>query len=793
MRVVSPDGREVTGRTRTMTERLKELTPSTPDLVDAGFLLALSALAFYGFRTTFDTYHFLFVGVLGVLLGMFAAHLAAVLRWHWLFLAVLVIAEFFLLGAAISLREDTIGGVIPTLDAFRSLASMLIGGWKDLVTTLPPLAGDGSFLTLPYAMGLVAGALGLWVARRSRRAAPALAVPFALLALVIVLGALQPAGVLVQGLGFAALAFCWLAIRTRRRRRLTGTGRSSRTGTLLGAAMVVGAVAAAALTGGLLPGADTTRFVLRTYVQPPVELKDLASPLVGFRKYSSATMKPNLNQTSLLKVEGAPAGSLLRFAVLDDFTGRSWSASADTGSRSGFRRLGSQLPDGVAGTPVVLKVTFLAGYASSRELGSWLPSLGEDTSIAFKGANLRTHGGTLRYNLETGQGVLSDGDRFREGDVLEVATVPTVQGLAADAVPGAASQVDAASYSFLSGTGQKWAGSATSAGQRVAQIAAKLKSGSWSDGTIGGETQYLPGHGEARLFSFVQGQQLVGSDEQYAATFALLCNQAGFPARVVFGAIVPQGGEVKGSNISAWVEVQTDQGWRAVPPATFIPDRNKHPQKQPESAAEDKYATYVPPPNPSRLNNGFDQLSDGDLAGTRTQGSWLNNLARIALTVLLYAGPPLGALILILGGIAAAKAVRRHRRRVKGSPSRQVAAGWDEVLDQATDMGIVVPHGATRLEQSSLIDHPQVTALADSANTAIFGLDDPAAEDARAFWTQVGQTRAGLLRSVNRRRRFRARFSPRSLLPSRIAAIQLPRLRRPPSRSAADLSASTAN
>jgi hypothetical protein len=720
-----------------------------------------------------------------------------VLRWHWLWVAVLVIAEFFLLGAAISVRDETIGGVIPTLDAFRSLSLMMVGGWKDLVTTLPPLAGDGSFLTLPYAMGLVTGALGFWIARRSKRVAAAVVVPVALLALVIVLGALQPAGVLIQGVGFAAVAFCWLAVRSRRRRRLSGTGRSSRTSTALGAAMVVGAAAAAILTGGLLPGGDTTRFVLRTYVQPPVELKDLASPLVGFRRYSSTTLKANLNQTGLFKVEGAPAGYLLRIAVLDDYTGHSWSASADAGSLSGFRRLGSQIPavDGsdAAGAPETLRITFLDGYDASRELGAWLPSLGGDTSISFEGANQRVHKATLRYNLETGQAVLSDGDRFHPGDVLDVSSVPLAQGLSAGAVPGGSSELDAADYSFLSSTGQKWAANAGSAGERVMQIAAKLKAGAWSDGTVQGETQYLPGHGEARLFGFVQAQQLVGSDEQYAAAFALLCNQAGFPARVVFGASVPTGGEVKGADIHAWVEVQTDQGWRTVKWDAFTPNRDQRPQRHPQPAAQDKFATYVPPPNTSRLTSDADPLSEGDLAGTRSQNGWLAGLLRIALTVLLYVGPPLGLIVLILGGIATAKAVRRHRRRVKGSPGRQVAAGWDEVLDQAADMGTLVPRGGTRLEQSALIAHPEVAALADAANTATFGVDDSGAEESRAFWKQVDRTRSSLLRSVNRRRRFLSRFNPRSLLPSRLAAVSLPRLRRVPGVPAAQPPEPSAN
>ena len=57
--------------------------------------------------------------------------------------------------------------------------------------------------------------------------------------------------------------------------------------------------------------------------------------------------------------------------------------------------------------------------------------------------------------------------------------------------------------------------------------------GSWSNGTKQGEQMYLPGHGVGRLARFTA--ELVGSDEQYAAAYALMVNRLGYPARVVLG------------------------------------------------------------------------------------------------------------------------------------------------------------------------------------------------------------------------------------------------------------------
>ena len=85
-----------------------------------------------------------------------------------------------------------------------------------------------------------------------------------------------------RGLGFAALLFGWLAIRAQRRRRLKGTGSTSLVRVGLGAGVLLVAV-----TGGYLLGPWMTsgqlpnRTVLRSFVEPPVDLPSYTSPLVG--------------------------------------------------------------------------------------------------------------------------------------------------------------------------------------------------------------------------------------------------------------------------------------------------------------------------------------------------------------------------------------------------------------------------------------------------------------------------------------------------------------------------------
>ncbi len=775
MRVVNPEVQLGHSRTRTLTERIKELGFGSASLTDASFVLLLGLAALVGLITTFDTPHFLLVGALGLVLGIVSAHVVVQLRWHGAWLALIVVGLVVLIAPGLADRELAFAGFLPSPASLALVWDLLLNGWKQLLTTLPPVPGDGGYLVLVLVMTLVAGTLGYFVARRSRRAATALITPTAFLAVVTLLGTRQVLLPVAQGLVLVALGFAWLAVRHRRRHHLTSTGRSRGAGLLTGAGLLAGALALGALLGGALPGADTPRWVLREYVQPPVEVKDLSSPLVGFRRYSSPALQ-QLWDAPLFTVTGAAPKSLLRLAVLDDYTGHTWSAS---GAGGGFQRIGSRLPE-VGGTPVPVVLTFSAAYAGTREVSPWLPSLGSDTSIAFSGANVKVHNAALRYNVSTGQGLLTGGDRLREGDILTISSVPVPVGFDANAVP-AGQGVDPSSYAFLANTAQKWAGAAATPADQVLQLAQHLKSGYWSDGTGNGQADYLPGHSQGRLTNFVLGDQLVGSDEQYAATFALLCNQAGFPARVVFGAIVPDNGVVKGQNVTAWVEVETDQGWRAISPDVFIPDRNRVPDQVPQTRSQDKNATNVPPPNTSRTDNNPNDSAEADMTGTKVTRPWWDGLLKTLLVVLRVIGPPLLVVAAVLAAIVITKLVRRRLRRTSGTVSRQIAGAWRDVFDQCRDLGILVAADGTRLEQARGIGRAEVTAFAVAANTATFGPDDPSPEDAAALWASAALTRKQLLSAVGRWRRLVAGVNLRSLLPERLGVAEVPQLdlRRP--------------
>ncbi|HBX82336.1 MAG TPA: transglutaminase domain-containing protein, partial [Propionibacteriaceae bacterium] len=134
-----------------------------------------------------------------------------------------------------------LGGVVPTGSSLSGLSSVAIGGWKDLLTTLPPVDGTGQLVVLPYLLGLLGGTVGFTVARRTRLPWVALLTPLAVSGVVILLGTRTPAAALPIGIGTAVLAAGWVVVRSRRLSLVTVGGSESagrRARVITGAALV---------------------------------------------------------------------------------------------------------------------------------------------------------------------------------------------------------------------------------------------------------------------------------------------------------------------------------------------------------------------------------------------------------------------------------------------------------------------------------------------------------------------------------------------------------------------------
>lgn len=750
----------------TVSRRAVTGVPGGHELVDGGFLLALIGLALWGFRTTFDSPRFMVAALLGALIGIAVAHVATTLRQHWLVVVLLSIVAFFLFGGAIAMSGKTIVGFIPTLGSVTSLAVLTVSGWKDLLTTLPPVDGSGQFVVLPYLLGLADGALGFRLARQTSRPAAPVAAPLVLLTAVILLGAMEPASLLVQGLGFTSLGFVWVAVRRRRLLRVVGTGAPLRSQGVVAAVLITASMGAAAGLGAHMPGVDAQqRTVLRSFIAPPFDVTRYPSPLVGFRKYTQGA-KLVWDQT-LLTVNGAQPGERLRIAVLDDYSGTVWSAGnvSTATPATAFRKVGSTISAPTvpaSGEPQTLHITVGAAYAGLVDANVWVPGAGYAADFHFAGPGSAALADSLRYNTDTGQAVVQS--RLSAGDVITSTQVP-VSDVPAGFQSFGTSTLDPSEYDFVSAKATTWAAKKPTAWEQLQAVAATMQSsGAYSDGTTPGETQYLPGHGVSRLTDFLNRTQPVGDDEQYAATFALTANDLGVPARVVFGAVVPASGQVKGQDVHAWVEVRGSTGdWYAVPYTTFMPSRDKRPTQQPEPPQPDSQAANVPPPNAARPPGSADTTLNTDLTRRITPKGLFGfvSIPAWVVTVLTYVGVPAAILTGILLALALLRSARRRRRRHRGPGHRRLAQGWRDYVDHARDLGYAVPAGLTRREQSVIVGRPE---LAGHADQAVFGAHDPDGEAIGAYWSSIATARRELSTSATRWRRWMGRYSVRGLL-----------------------------
>jgi hypothetical protein len=303
--------------------------------------------------------------------------------------------------------------------------------------------------------------------------------------------------------------------------------------------------------------------------------------------------------------------------------------------------------------------------------------------------------------------------------------------------------------------------------EQLRNIADGFTKGYWSDGTRSGETQYTPGNGQDRLKAFLATlPSYVGSDEQYAAAFALAANRIGFPARVVFGAHMPASGTViTGKDVTIWVEVRTVDGWVGIPPDFFIPPRDKAPIDLP------------PPPNPAPVEmediaQGHPKLPPEDMTGLDTQAQtgrppttqesggmqwWQQTLAWSAVVI--------SGLVLVVGLLLFAKSIRSWSRQHRGSYAQQIAGGWADAIDQARDLGMRIPKRMTRAEVASVLALAPLTNLATHADRAMFQSFPPNHEIAQAYWQEVTQTKTTLVGDKMGLARLWARINPRSLVP----------------------------
>jgi hypothetical protein len=770
--------------TRTRT-RPGHLVPDPHGWLDLAFVVGLAGVALSGFATSFTGWSFLVVGMLGVLLAVGVTHLTRALGWPLVAPVVLLAALFLLLGGSLCLRSAGDTAFLPGGPTLGLLVDQAIFGWKDLLTTLPPVDGDGPLLVLPWLLGLVAGLVGTALAHaHSRRPWLTALLPVlgltAVLVAVILLGVRHPHSLVLQGAVFAGLSLGWLALRSRRASASVHGGTAGRGRLVAGIGLVALASALAVPASALVTGTDDDgRAVVRGWVEPPFDIGRYPSPLAGFRKYVDLQGRQdpaNVFDRTLFTIAGAPAGSRVRFAALDRYDGMVWGASNDAlpgDAADSFQRVSSTIDNPVDGSAVEATVTIGEGYS-----GAWLPTVGALQSIDFRTGDPAGKAESFRYNLATSTAVVPTG--LHEGDSYTFTAVQPDDRLDESTVGSAAIGAPTEGTAFLDGPATQWSEDASGPMGRVLAVAQHLRTeGKYSDGVVKSERSYHPGHNLRRLSDqFVSAPAMVGNDEQYAAVMALLANKIGVPARVVMGAVVPDGGVVTGKDVSAWVEVRAADGsWRTLPTEEFMSD--EPPAEQLPETNEPRTGTGVPPPAPIPPPSDAGDQSDADLkerkADKKDEDEQADDEGLVAglpawvAVVGRYVGVPVLVVAALLLAIVLAKELRRRRRRTAASVSARFVGAWHELLDHARDLGRPVPLGptVTRREQSGDLGSHAAPALARRADSFVFGPSVPEAAAAASYWEPVDAERRSMSQAVGRRQRWLAAVNLRSLRPAR--------------------------
>jgi hypothetical protein len=691
-------------------------------------IVVLTAIAISGFWPTFAGYRWLVVAAAGTGIGMAWALLVISVRLGLDIVLESMSIVYLLTAGALALGAAGLFLGVPDADVINRVLSGTATSWLTLVQTAPPVDSTGAVLLIPYALTYFLSCTATAMALRSRRAALPVLPMFAMLVLVLFLGFPQAFSVVLQGVAFGAVALAWIGHRGMR----IEAGRKADPslgvvplGRWVSALLDVG-VGAAATLPFIDSIAPDRRLVLRETVTP-YDAAYLETPLSAFRRFrdQGPGVYNNLADTKLFRVRGAEAGTRVRVAVLDRYDGDHWYAANDTSASDfsdRFLRVSSRIDNPASGDEGLY--TF---FVRNRWDLPWVPTIGAMQAFEFYDDYASDRLPDLRYNRATDTAVLPGGLDLREDYVISA--IPVADRLTERMRPWPtpdSTLEDAAA--FLDVPARAWSLGARTPMQGVFRIADELRErGRYSDGVFGWEAQFEAGQDSIRLDEgFVNAPAMVGNDEQYAATMALLANRLGVPARVAVGTVLGRNGVIKGKHLDAWVELRVADGsWRVLDTSEFMSHRAPR--------RDDVRLTPVKLP-PERKPRQQDQQRPEDLPEPElptTQAEKDVPLPRWPLFLLIPASVAL---------IPVAKGVRRRRRRSASLASAAYLGGWDELLDRARDLGVAVPPRSTRPAQAKALGVP--VALAREADVAVFTPTEPAS--AGPFWDRVDVQRRRL-------------------------------------------------
>lgn len=759
----------------TTTRRRRRLT--APFIVACTAMLWLcTAIAAAAFWPIYESPEFLTMAVVAVAVSSMIAILGAVYRLQAQIVGLVAVGAYLILGVPLAVPDSTTGGVIPTLDGFRTLLAATSLSWKQLLTITLPVGSYEALLVPAFICILVSTTVSLSVGLRARQGEYAVIGPLALFVVALLFGPTTTFHPLLLSLGLSAASLLWImTIRSFRRRaklarsdaddeglsvrkqdRVLGRIRS-----LFSAALILILAAGGAVGATALAPPTNDRSVLRSTISKPFDPRAYVSPLSGLRRYHQA----DAADEPMLTVEGVPEGGRIRIATLDSYNGIVYAVG---GGSESFALVPSTFDQSaVSGTEISAQVT-VDGYS-----GVWVPTVGALEAITFEGAAASKLRASFFYNDTSRTAAVTDelasGDRYRLRAILP--TQPT-QAELVSVTPGNA-QVPAVGVTpdELSVALDRYTANISGEGARLMAAISGLKAQGYISHGVGvDEPLSRSGHSADRITELFAGQRMIGDEEQYSVAAAIMARELGFPARVVMGFVVPTTAAgasasdaltVRGGDISAWIEVNTAQyGWVTIDPTPPVRDI---PPARPEDPAQvaRPQAPVQPPPEPSAAPN--DQTPP--LSAT-TPVPTVDPFLEAVLVAVRVAGWGLAAIALVLSpfvAIIAAKVRRRTLRRRSSSPLERITGGWREFEDAVVDHGFAPQPSSTRAELASVVGGVQPLVLAAAADRASFAPQTPDGAEADLVWAAVDELRLSLDQGLTRRQRFQARVSLRSL------------------------------
>ncbi|MDQ1582049.1 MAG: hypothetical protein QOF36_103 [Microbacteriaceae bacterium] len=747
-------------------------------VINTVFALLATAVAAAAFWPVYRGSAFIAMVIVTLVAGTAIALCGAVFRWPSVIVAVAVVLGYFALGVPLAIPGQAIGGVLPSWTGLSDLVAATALSWKELVTISVPVGSYQALLVPAFILTMLSIVTSLTIALRARHGELAVVPPAGLLVTAILLGPSYPTDPVATALGLFVIVLFWLiwfrwqhrsasirmlteqsgvAVETPIERRFAGAR------TVLGAVAIIVVAGVAGTAATVVAPSHSARDVVRTRFEQPFDPRAYPSPLTGFRSY----LEPGNADRAMLTVTGLPADGRIRIATLDTYDGVIYSVgNGDASSAAGsFTRVPYRLDQqGVRGTNATITVA-VDGYS-----GVWLPGSGQLTSIGFASQDAAL-ADSFFYNDTTGTAAVTGG--LRAGDRYTLDTVVKPERSAAqlaDAEPGSAVLPKVAVVpAELDSTLQRYTASATTAGAKLAAALKGLATDGYISHGIGpNEPVSRSGHGADRITQLLTDVPMVGDQEQYAVTAALMARQLGFPARVVIGfaagADEARGRTVTftGSNISAWIEVQTrSDGWVTVDPT---PPVRPVPPKQPQTPTQISRPQSIVPPPPADQQQQPVPAPQSHVDNPNTNP--LSPLVAFLLAAVIVIGWILAVLAVLAApflAIIGAKWRRRVLRRSAGTSIERITGGWREFADAAADHGYEPVPSATRREVARTVGGSQPLTLASVTDRAVFSPTAPTPDEAEAVWLAVGELRRFLSSGRTRRQRLAAMVSLRSL------------------------------